>query len=483
MLRILEQIIARSVRFARDRRGNVAITFGIATLPIIGAVGAAVDFSHANSVKAAMQSALDSTALMLARDAATLTDPDLDAKAKAYFNAIFTRPEATNVTVNATYSSSAGSEVLVTGSAKVPTTLMSIAGYTNMTINGEATAKWGTQRLRVALALDVTGSMASAGKIVALKVATKNLLAQLKAAATNNGDVYVSIIPFNKDVNVGSSNYNANWIDWTAYDAANSGGSGMAGSICWNGTLWEIDSNGWHNAGSCSKNGGSLCFNGTLWKFNGTWYNAGSCNHMTWNGCVTDRGDQTAPSSADYDRKTTAPSTSIKASLWPAEQYGSCPEEMMGLTYDWVALNLLVDKLLPDGNTNQPIGLVWAWQSLVGGGPLTAPPKNSNYTYNEVIVLMSDGLNTQNRWSKTQSAVDKRMYDSSKNGEGTCKNIKAAGITIYTVHVNTDGDPKSTLLENCASGPDKFWMITSANDLLNVFSKIGTDVTKLRVAK
>src|SRR5688572_28088965 len=131
MLRIFEQLIAKAARFAGDRRGNVALTFGIATLPLIGAVGAAVDFSHANSVKAAMQSALDSTALMLARDAPTMTDPNLDAKAKAYFSAMFTRPEATNVVVNATFSTTSGSQVLVTGSAKVPTTIMSIAGYTN----------------------------------------------------------------------------------------------------------------------------------------------------------------------------------------------------------------------------------------------------------------------------------------------------------------------------------------------------------------
>ena len=56
-------------RFRSARGGNVAITFAIATVPIIGAVAAAVDYSHANSVKAAMQAALDSTALMLAKQA------------------------------------------------------------------------------------------------------------------------------------------------------------------------------------------------------------------------------------------------------------------------------------------------------------------------------------------------------------------------------------------------------------------------------
>lgn len=117
------------------------------------------------------------------------------------------------------------------------------------------------------------------------------------------------------------------------------------------------------------------------------------------------------------------------------------------------------------------------------GRPIHHTQQGLNYTYNEVIILMSDGLNTENRWSSSQGEVNKRMYDPSKGGEGTCANIKAAGITIYTVHVNTDGDPMSTLLQNCASGSDKFWMITSAADLSSVFSKIGTDVTKLRVAK
>ena len=484
MLRMFDQLIAKAVRFAADCRGNVALTFGIATLPLIGAVGAAVDYSRANATKAAMQSALDATALMLARDASTMTDQSLDTKAKAYFTAMFTKPDATDIVVNATFSTTSGTQVLVTGSAKVKTTIMQIAGYPTMTIHGDSTAKWGSERLRVALALDVTGSMASAGKLAAMKTATKNLLKQLKGAATNNGDVYVSIIPFNKDVNVGPSNYTQNWIDWTLWDKLNTATGGFSGSICYNGTLWEVNGQGWHNMGSCSGNSGGICHNGVLWKFNGvSFYNAGSCTRQSWNGCVTDRGGLNGPGTSDYDRKITAPTTSILESLFVADQYGSCPAQMKGLSYDWTAMDTLVDSLEADGMTNQPIGLVWAWQSLAGGGPLTAPAKTSGYNYQEIIVLMSDGLNTQNRWSPSQTQIDKRMYDSSKGGEGTCANIKSAGITIYTVHVNTDGDPKSTLLENCASGTDKFWMITSAGDLNTVFSKIGTDITKLRVAK
>ena len=98
----------------------------------------------------------------------------------------------------------------------------------------------------------------------------------------------------------------------------------------------------------------------------------------------------------------------------------------------------------------------------------------------------SDGLNTQDRWygngSSTSTSVDARMYDSS--GSGTCANIKAAGITIYTIQVNTGGDPTSTLLQNCASSvPDKFFLLTSANQIITTFNAIGTNLTKLRIAQ
>ena len=448
--------LSRAVgRFHSDRGGNVIITFALATLPIVGTVGFAVDYSHANSVKAAMQAALDSTALMLSREAGIDSSSQLQANAQKYFNALFTRPEATNVTITATYTTTSGSQVIVNGAANVPTVFLGIIGYQNIPVTGSSTAKWGSSRLRVALALDNTGSMAWDGKMTALKSATKGLLTQLKNAATTNGDVYVSIIPFSKDVNVGSSNYNANWIDWDD---------------------WEDANGSWQTTTTCttrSRRGRSRC-NSTQ-----TWVPA---NHNTWNGCITDRDrdfDQTvtAPNPADASLPIGQPST-----LYPAEQYGSCPVQMMGLNYNWTGMNSLVDQMTPSGMTNQPIGLVWAWLSLVGGGPLTAPAKDSNYQYQDVIVLMSDGLNTEDRWYNSQTSIDNRMYQTG-NGTGTCANIKATGVTIYTIHVNTGGDPMSTLLRNCASSTDKFWMVTSSSGLGTVFNAIGTNLTKLRVAK
>jgi Flp pilus assembly protein TadG len=88
--------------FRVAQAGNVAITFAFASLPIIGFVGAAVDYSRANSVKAAMQTALDSTALMLAKEAASDTEDQLKTNATKYFTALFTRQEAKDVDVQVT---------------------------------------------------------------------------------------------------------------------------------------------------------------------------------------------------------------------------------------------------------------------------------------------------------------------------------------------------------------------------------------------
>src|SRR5215813_132954 len=87
--------------FRLARQGNVAITFGLALIPVMGLVGAAVDFSRANSAKSAMQAALDSATLMLSKEAAGLTAEQLQQKAHDYFFALIHRPEIQNLTVDA----------------------------------------------------------------------------------------------------------------------------------------------------------------------------------------------------------------------------------------------------------------------------------------------------------------------------------------------------------------------------------------------
>lgn len=432
-------------------RGNVAITFGIVLVPIIGFIGAAVDYSRANAARSAMQAALDSTALMLSRDVAagTLPTGQLSARAQSYFDALYSAQGVQSTSITATYTavSSIGSTIKLDGSGALTTQFLKVTGFPQIGFNTSSTTSWGNTRMRVAMALDNTGSMADDGKMAAMQTAAKSLVDQLSAIAKQNGDVYISIIPFAKDVNLGAGNYNQNWIDWTDWNAAN--------GVC---TKTKKD-------GSCKTN---------------AWVPA---DHKSWTGCVTDR-DQ------NYDTLNTAPVLANTSTLFPAEEYVSGSEHycqtgnnpylqpLMPLSYDWTALKNLITAMQPTGNTNQSIGLAWAWQSLSLTLPLNAPAKDPDYTYKDAIILLSDGMNTQNRWYSNASQIDARQ-------KILCDNVKAAGVTIYTIQVNTDTknpDPTSTVLQYCASGSDNFYLVTAASQTLAVFNSIGSSLSKLRVA-
>ena len=546
--------------------GNVAITFALATLPIIAMVGFAVDYSRANAVKAAMQAALDSTALMISKEAATDTNTQLQTNAQKYFLALFARPDATNVTVTANFTTDGGTSVVVNGATDVPTSILAAIGYGVITVSGSSTARWGSNLLRVALVLDNTGSMADAGKMTALQSATKSLLTQLHTAATNNGDVYVSIVPFVKDVNLGASNYTSDYLYWddaaksdnNSWDANNgtcqdkggfiignysprssclthsscsiSGytsqstctGAGTcslssyssqstctAAGTCSNGAETTQSSctgnkacskSQYTSKNSCTSNGGTWAtgsWTAAKWTATpgtwtgGVWSTATTTwvpkPHSTWTGCVMDRGNSGAPDTvANYDTNVGSTDITIPSSLYPAEQYSSCPQAVMGLSYDWTSMNSLVNNMSPNGSTNQAIGLQLGWMSLVGGGPFSVPAYKTGYTYSKAIILLTDGLNTQDRWYGDGSSLgtsDDAKIDARQ--ALTCANFKAASTTnvIYTIQVNTGNDPTSTLLQNCASTSDKFYLLTSASQIITAFTKIGTDLSQLRVAK
>ena len=431
------------VRLLKDERGSLIPVFALVLLVLIGMIGMGVDYTRGTWANAKMQAALDATALALSANASSLSASALSSQANTLFSSIYTGSRLTSPTVTTTYSNNGGPQIVMTATATVPTTFLNLPPFkmSSLNLSASSTIAWGQSRLRVALVLDNTGSMADSGKIGALQTATKNLLQQLQSVVVNTGDVYVSIIPFVKDVNVGSSYSGASWIDWTDWNA---------------------------NNGTCSRGTAT-----TQSSCNYTWTPA---SHSTWNGCITDRGNSNGPSSANYDENVNPPVAGTNASLFPAEQYGSCPLQLMGLSNNWTAMNTLVNQMTPNGNTNQAIGLVWGWMSLVGGGPLTAPAMDSNYQYQQVIIILSDGLNTQDRWYSNASQIDARQ-------QSTCANIKAANITIYAVQVDTGGDPTSTLLQNCASDSSKFFLLTSASQIITTFQTIGNAISKLHIAK
>ena len=232
----------------------------------------------------------------------------------------------------------------------------------------------------------------------------------------------------------------------------------------------------------CSGSGGSRQCKQTTYKH--YWRNhptdaaqaaAAAPAHSTWTGCVNDR-DQ------DYDTKNSAPGASggTPSTQFYAEQWASClPATVFAMSNQWQTLKDQISAMTPSGNTNQAVGLAWGWQSLSTNPPIAAPAKDSNYVYKDYIVLLSDGLNTQNRWSTTQSSIDARQ-------ELLCQNIRADTsnpVTVFTIQVNiNNGDPKSQVLQDCATN-GIFQMITSSSQTADAFQNILTQISKLRVAQ
>ncbi len=103
------------------------------------------------------------------------------------------------------------------------------------------------------------------------------------------------------------------------------------------------------------------------------------------------------------------------------------------------------------------------------------PALDTNYQYQQVIILLTDGLNTEDRWYSDASSIDTRQ-------QKTCDNIKNAGVMIYAVQVNTDHEATSTLLQNCASDSNKFFLLKSSTEMVATFNQIGTALSNLHLS-
>jgi Flp pilus assembly protein TadG len=465
-------------RFWSDAKGNVAILFGLATIPVIGAMGAAVDYSLANLSRTDMQKALDSTALALTKMMPT-SQANLDEKGMQFFKASLGTQPIANLELVVTPGN--GTLHLEAKGLYTPK-LAGIMGVNTFPIGARTQTKWGIGKVEVVLALDNTGSMASSGKLTQLKLAAHNLLDTLKDAAKNPGDAKVGIVPFGVQVKVPTSNVNASWIRWDLWDeengSCNKSGGYNTKSSCENQKVCTKSQ--YSSKNSCENN-------------NGNWVNATwtPSNHNTWNGCIADRDKDT---NVNYDANDTAPNLTNSmtaanvATRFPAAQECGSLAEVMPLNYNWgttgstdaTTLHGKINQMQAVGNTNVTIGLAWAWHLLSPTDIYTEGTAYGTANTQKFIILLTDGDNTQNRFSSSESSINARTT-------AACNNIKALKnangdpyIKVYTIRV-IDGN--ATLLKGCATKEEMYYNVTSASDLNGVFATIGSEIANLHLAK
>jgi Flp pilus assembly protein TadG len=602
----LHSLVVKARAFWHSRKANVAMMFGIALVPIMIAAGAGLDMARGMMARSAMSEALDAAALAVG-STPNVTQAQAQAIALKYFNANYHGDPSygSNPVLNAPVID--GQSVTLSVAQQVNTTLLAVGGIPYLNISASSTVVWGQTKLWVSLVLDNTGSMCEPDsnpcpgdtnaniKINALKAASHSLLGILQNASNNPGDVQVAIVPFAKDVNVGTGNVNASWVDWTdwatvvpglapsgsvgpgsacpfatSYGCVNGPGSTSSvsnvpssGMICPgpHSTSTQDGTNGhWYDGcynsvatqtavktvstpttstsvASCTSNstgtctgsvsttqssstGSAVTTNTTVAGYTGDstsqtsvtanpvvgspvithtgsgsnkvyttkvtttqvttastitrtaaapWNHTWVVNdHSFWSGCVMDRVQSD-------DVNDTVPGNGF-----PAENSSSCVvSSVTTLNYDWDSLGSRVDAMVANGGTNQTVGLAHGMQMLTDGLPYSPGAVPGNTT--RYIILLSDGLNTIDRWygngSAQSTSVDSRMTTA-------CNNAKAQNFIIYTIFVDLGGSSgNSAVLSACATDSTKYYHLTTSGAIITAFNQIGQQITALRVSR
>ena len=121
-------------RFRQDRSGNMAIIAALGAIPMILAVGFAVDYSRASSAKADLQEAVDAAVLAGARDATAAWTT----VATNMFNASLRTKDFTLATKS--FTQDASGNYVGTASGSVKTTFSGLMAVTSLPVNATATA-------------------------------------------------------------------------------------------------------------------------------------------------------------------------------------------------------------------------------------------------------------------------------------------------------------------------------------------------------
>jgi Flp pilus assembly protein TadG len=188
MVKAAMQRLARGARLARlrslisnfrlNKRGNVAVITALALLPMVAAMGCAVDYSMASMVKTKLQAAADAASLATVsiNSSVITTAKNMSGNgtvsggstfATNYFNANLAQAPESNAYTASSLSPTAtvtrtGTTITATVAftAQVPTYFMGVMGYNNIAVSGTSSASYTLPTyIDFYLMVDVSGSM------------------------------------------------------------------------------------------------------------------------------------------------------------------------------------------------------------------------------------------------------------------------------------------------------------------------------------
>ena len=501
-------------RFWTSRRGSVAPMFALIALPLTAVAGFSMDVARGYEGHAKLQQAVDAAALALAHQPVGTPAATLTTQAQTWINAdLHDTDLALPATVTVALSNG---QLTLDAKSQEPTILSGLAGVSSFSLDASATTKWGLNHVEVALVLDNTGSMSQHNKLPTLTSAAQNLVATLVGQAGGDPNaVKISIVPFSMTVNVGQQYQSAPWMTGVAPAAY---GADLFSSANTNRfTLFSQLGKTW---GGCvesrpapfdvqdtppASNTPATMFipyfapdePDTPTSGAGLFFN----NYLADGLSGTPSWQQRQGNVAKYHGSVKAGSNASTGYVY-GPNAGCALQPLLRLTSDQNALNAELSHLVAIGDTNLVMGLQWGWLTLSPQGPFADGVAYNTPNTSKIIVFLTDGYNEttansdadssyysgvgyiwQNRLGVTASASQTQRNTALDNRTNLiCSNIKADGVTVYTVRIDVSGVPP-TVLQNCASSADKFYDVPNVANLPAAFQQIAGQIGKLRIAQ
>jgi Flp pilus assembly protein TadG len=417
-------------RFFKDSAGNTALIFGLSAVPLMMAVGAAVEYGKMTETKAKLQAAVDTAALAAAAQFGN-GNQNFAATAEQYIQSnkpefLSESPITVNVSVNNTEQTlsvraegqvdSSFGKLLNMGSNEGSAENQS-SGPQLGTVGADATVALPIfsdfHKGEIVLVVDFSGSMndfvGGQRKYISMRNEVNTLINELSQNGTNN-DVKFGLVPFSEAVRV------------TMPDRF----------------------------------------------FNGRTSNTERTR------CVEDR-------QFPFNTQATTP-TSSNSTKWGF--YSSCSGyDTYNVTLRPMSTNhsgtiSQMSQMRPIGNTHISLGMEMAYHMLTPNAPFTdAAPMGSEDTL-KAVVLLTDGAQTSggyganNRWGVPQAEA---------NLTTLCNAMKNDGIRVVTVSFDLNDSQNSsseTRLANCASGSQYYFNVETNAQLSSAFGTIKNQLAR-----
>ncbi|MCW5748370.1 MAG: TadE/TadG family protein [Alphaproteobacteria bacterium] len=415
----------------KDTQGGSAIMIAFAIPVVIGALGIALDTGMWYLNKRQMQQMADTASLGAVRTLAS-GGSVTTAKQVAMNDAVrngYVASEGSSLTVNSPPTSGAyagdPNAVEVVVSRRLPLFFSAYFLSGSQTVSARSVSYQSSvlgKNLEVSMMLDVSSSMGGNSeirgttKLEAMQDAAKSLVDIVVQPAQTPFTSRVAIVPYSSAVNVGSTYFKP---------VTNKTLSGSWSSVV-------------ERAGSSAFTDDAPASNKWLGSFK-----------------TKKSSALGAYSSTVKNYSSNVPSSSL----------------MSPLSTDKTALKATISAFTASGTTAGHIGVAWTWYTLspkwsnVFTGGKTPNAYDSNSTL-KVVVLLSD--------------FDMNSYYESANGNSSvqtqqlCTNMKAAGITIYTVAygLDTSNSTAVNLWKGCSSSVDTRFSTTTVDGLKAAFKTI-----------